>query len=161
MRFRTSLVDHAWAKIVGTTRVANSSNSTKVKLVEDLKRCGVAHIVVKMSWTPTLASTDCPTPSSISCDVKKLWESQAIAMQWKITILSSSISSNYFFITWGRGEMIGIRRGMISRRGNMALTWGRHLWSQMRMKRKKLGKRSSLYSPCENPRLHGWILHFT
>jgi hypothetical protein len=23
-----------------------------------------------------------------------------------------------------------------------------------------LGKSSSLYSPCENPRLHGWILHF-
>jgi hypothetical protein len=24
-----------------------------------------------------------------------------------------------------------------------------------------LGKSSSLYNPCENPRLHGWILHFT
>jgi hypothetical protein len=57
--------------------------------------------------------------------------------------------------------MIGIKRGMITRRGNMALIWGRHLWSQMKMKRKKFRKMSSLYSLCENPKLHGWILHFT
>jgi hypothetical protein len=55
-------------------------------------QCG--HILVKMSRTPILASMDCPAPSSISCDVKKLWESQAITIQWQITISSSSISSN-------------------------------------------------------------------
>jgi len=93
---RTSLVDCAWAKIVGITRVANSSNFAKAKLVKDLKRCNVVHITVKMSRTPILASMDCPAPSSISCDVKKLWESQAITIQWPITISSSSISSNIF-----------------------------------------------------------------
>jgi hypothetical protein len=39
---KTSLVvvDHAWAKIVGTMKIANSSNFAHVKLVKVLKRCG-------------------------------------------------------------------------------------------------------------------------
>jgi hypothetical protein len=35
-------VNRACAKIVGTIRVANSLNFTKIKLVKDFKRCGVS-----------------------------------------------------------------------------------------------------------------------
>jgi hypothetical protein len=64
---------------------------------------------------------DCPIPSSISCDVKKLWELQAIIIQWKITISSSSISSNISSSLEVEVKLIGIKRGMIARRGNMAV----------------------------------------
>jgi hypothetical protein len=48
----------------------------------------------------------------------------------------------------------------VIRKRNMTFL-GKHLWSQMKMKRNEFGKRSSLYNPHENPRLHGWILHPT
>ncbi len=46
----------------------------------------------------------------------------------------------YLFITWNRSEMIAIRR-------RITLTWRKHLWSQMKMKREMFGMNSSLYSP--------------
>lgn len=76
---RTLHVDHAWVEIVGTIRVANSSNFAKVRLAKVLKIWGVVCIVTKMSQTSTLASMDWPTPSLISCNVKKLWELQQLA----------------------------------------------------------------------------------
>jgi hypothetical protein len=45
----TTPVDHEWIEIVGTIRDANSSNSTKVKLVKVLNKFGVAHIVLNTS----------------------------------------------------------------------------------------------------------------
>ncbi len=66
----TLSVDHEWVEIVETTREGNSSNSTKVKLVKVLNKFGVAHIVLNTSPTQTIGSMDCPTPSSISWDVK-------------------------------------------------------------------------------------------
>jgi len=65
----TSPIDHEWVEIVGTTTNVNSSNSTKVKLVKVLNKFGVAHMY-NTSRTPTLGSTDYPTPSSISWDVQ-------------------------------------------------------------------------------------------
>jgi hypothetical protein len=62
---KTSPIDRAWGESVGTTRVANSSNSTKVKLIKVLKKCSVIHIVAKTFQIPTFGSMDCPTPSSI------------------------------------------------------------------------------------------------
>jgi hypothetical protein len=53
---KTSLVDHAWVGIMGTDRYVNSSNSTKVKLVKVMNRCGVAHIVIETFQTPTIGS---------------------------------------------------------------------------------------------------------
>jgi hypothetical protein len=48
---KTSLVvDRAWAKIVRTMKIANSSNFAHVKLVKVLKRCGVDCIVAKNFW---------------------------------------------------------------------------------------------------------------
>jgi hypothetical protein len=46
--------------------------------------------------TPTLGFTNCPIDSSISCNVKELWELQATDMQSKIAMSSSSISYNIF-----------------------------------------------------------------
>jgi hypothetical protein len=77
----TSPIDQEWIEIVGTTKDANSSNSTKVKLVKVLNKFGVAHIVVNTSQTSIVGSIDCPTPSSISWDVKNSWELQGTAMQ--------------------------------------------------------------------------------
>jgi hypothetical protein len=62
---------------------------------------------------------------------------------------------HFFFIAWGRGEMIVIRRR------NMVFVLRKHLWFQMKMKRNVFGKNFSLYSLHENPKLHGWILHPT
>jgi len=56
--------------MAGTTKCANSSNSIKLKLVKDLNKLGMANKVVKTSYTPMLRSTDCPSPSSNSIDVK-------------------------------------------------------------------------------------------
>lgn len=71
VEIKTSLVDHAWVGIMGTNRYVNSSNSTKVKLVEVMNRCGAAHIVIETFQTPTIGSIDCPNPFSISCELKK------------------------------------------------------------------------------------------
>ncbi len=86
----TTPVDHEWIEIVGTIRDANSSNSTKVKLVKVLNKFGVAHIVLNTSRTPTVGSMDCPTPSSISWDVRFSSELQGTTMQWKIVMSSCS-----------------------------------------------------------------------
>ncbi len=56
--------------MVGTTSCANSSNSIKLKLVKDLNKLGVAHMVIKTSRTPMLRSTNCPPSSSNSVGVK-------------------------------------------------------------------------------------------
>jgi hypothetical protein len=51
---KKSHVDHAWVMIMGTTKDANLSNSSKVKLVKVLNMVGVACIVFGTSQTPTL-----------------------------------------------------------------------------------------------------------
>ncbi len=66
----TSPINHEWVEIVLTTRDANSTNSTKVKLV----KFGVVCIVLNTFQTPIVGSMDCFAPSSISWDVKISWE---------------------------------------------------------------------------------------
>ncbi len=136
-----SHVNHEQAKIVGTTRDANSS--AKVKLVKFLNKFGVICIVLNTSQTLGFESMDCPAPSSISWDVKNSWELQGTTMQWKIAMSSLSISSKYLLITWSRSEMITIIRRSIT------LIWRRHLWFQMKMKKEMFGM-NSLNSPHEN-----------
>ncbi len=65
-----SSVDIAWPMMVGTTNCANSSNLVKMKLVKDLNKLGVTHMVVKTFCTPMLKSTNCPPPSSNFVGVK-------------------------------------------------------------------------------------------
>ncbi len=48
---------------MGTTNVANSLNSSNVKLVKVLNNPRVAHIVASTYWTPMPRSIDWPTPS--------------------------------------------------------------------------------------------------
>jgi hypothetical protein len=92
-----SHVNRERAIIVGTTRDAKSS--AKVKLVEFLNKLGVICIVLNTSQTLAFESMDCPSPSSISWDVKNSWELQGTIMQWKITMSSLSISFKYLLIT--------------------------------------------------------------
>jgi hypothetical protein len=65
-----SLVDLAWLIMAKTTSCANFSNSHKVKLVRDLNGLGVAHMIIRMSHTPTLGLIDFPLSSSNLVDVK-------------------------------------------------------------------------------------------
>jgi hypothetical protein len=65
-----SLVDFAWLIMARTTSCTNFSNFPKMKLVRDLNRLGVAHMVIRMSCTTTSGLTDCPLSSSNSVDVK-------------------------------------------------------------------------------------------
>jgi hypothetical protein len=50
----------------GDTSCANSSNLVKLKLVKDLNKLGMAHMVVKTFCPPMLSLIDCPTLSSNS-----------------------------------------------------------------------------------------------
>ncbi len=58
-----SLDDLTWPMMLGTTSCANSSNLVKLKLVKDLNKPGVAHMVVKTSRLPMLVSIDWTPPS--------------------------------------------------------------------------------------------------
>jgi hypothetical protein len=69
---------------------------------------------------------------------------QGTIMQWKITMSSLSISFKYLLITWSRSEMITIIRR------NVTLIWRKHLWFQMKLKKKMFVMNSSLNSPHEN-----------
>jgi hypothetical protein len=46
-----SSVDNAWPMMVGTTNCASSSNLVKLKLVKDLNKHSMVHMVIKMSCT--------------------------------------------------------------------------------------------------------------
>ncbi len=56
---------------VGTISCANSSNLVKLKLVKDLNKLGVSHMVIKTSCMPMLRFINCSPPSSNSVGVKK------------------------------------------------------------------------------------------
>ncbi len=126
-----------------------------MKLVKVLKGYNMVRVVTKTFQRPILGSKYYLAPFWISCDVKKIVEVANNHHAMENSHIFFVHIFQYFFITWGRGEMIVIRRR------NMAFVLGKHLWSQMKMKRKKFGKSSSLYILHDNPKLHRWILHPT
>ncbi len=65
-----SSMDLTWPMMVGIVSYANSSNSIKLKLVKDLKKLGMACMVIKTFCTPMLRSTNCAQPSSNCIGVK-------------------------------------------------------------------------------------------
>ncbi len=65
--------------MVRTTKEANLLNSYDVKFVKLLYNLGVTHIVANMSQTLATMFTDCPIPSSISCEVKNSLKLQIVA----------------------------------------------------------------------------------
>lgn len=63
---KASLMDLAWAQMVGITHAVDLSNSNKVKFVKILNKHGVVHYVTIASQTPSFQSIDCPTICSNS-----------------------------------------------------------------------------------------------
>ncbi len=91
-----SSIDIAWPMMAGTKSCANSSNLVKLKLVKDLSKLGVAHMVVKTSCTPMLKSTNCPPPSSNLVGVKNSQVLTHVIVAYTAIWCSASISSRRF-----------------------------------------------------------------
>ncbi len=69
MRFE-SPVDLTWLIMIGIANFANFSNSPKLKLVKNLNKLSVAHMVTRMFHALTSRLIDCPFFSSNSTNVK-------------------------------------------------------------------------------------------
>ncbi len=130
--------------IVGTTKDANLSNSSIVKLVKVLNMVGVAHIVIGTSQTPTLGFTNWLVFSSISCERKNSLEKLSLpSIIWNIARSSSSISS-----TISPSLELEVKLSLLqeeTRKHN--LTWIKIEWIQV-------WEELSLYSSHESACLH-------
>ncbi len=141
---KNSHVDRAWVMIVGTTKDANLSNSSIVKLVKVLNMVGVAHIVIGTSQTPTLGFTNWLAFSSISCERKSSWEKLLLPpIIWKIARSSSSISSKI-----SSSLEVEVKLSLLEEETR------RHDVAWVKIKRIQVWEELSLYSSHESPCLH-------